>query len=108
MNGDENNHETHGNQGFCHVYLEPEIYAVVWSAKSLTVMDDKKAEYHLPLNLGYRVELEDFQRIIPVSAFFKPCFGMLNICGLPGQFDKNLSFVFKRQTKQMGRFLSVQ
>lgn len=107
MNEEEHNRETRENRGFLHVYPKQEIYAVIWSAKSLTLTDDKETDYHLPLNLGYRVELEEFRRIIPVSAFFKPCFGMLNMCGLPGEFD-NTAFVLKDRSKWADFFLDSE
>jgi hypothetical protein len=90
---------------FDHTYLEETIYAVVWSAKSLTFPDEKITDFHLPMNLGYRVELEGYRRIIPVTSFRKPCFGMLNMCGLPGTFD-NTAFILKDRTEWADFFLS--
>jgi hypothetical protein len=73
---------------FRHQYLEQKVYAVVWSAKSLIFPRHKITNYHIPLNLAFRIELEDCRRIIPVESFVKPCFGMLNACGLEQEIDK--------------------
>jgi hypothetical protein len=67
---------------FHHMFLENKLYAVVWSAKSLEFSRNKETQNHLPLKLGYRVELEDFRRIVDVESFVKPCFGFLNTCGI--------------------------
>jgi len=93
------------NVNFRHVYLERTMYAVVWSAKSLTLPADKDTDYHLPLNLSYRVQLENFRRIVPVNAFVKPCFGMLNMCGLPETFD-HTAIIMKERTEWAEFFLS--
>jgi hypothetical protein len=65
----------------------------VWLAKSDTLhVDNKTTEYHLPMNHGHKIQLEEFRRIIPVLAFWKPCFGMLNfLCGLTGDFSNTLT-----------------
>jgi hypothetical protein len=74
-------------EDFDHQFLEHKMYAIVWSAKSLTIPRHKITSYHIPIKLGYRVELEPCRRIIPVESFVKPCYGMLNYCGLDEQFD---------------------
>lgn len=67
---------------FHHMFLEKNLYAVVWSAKSLEFSRNSDTEHHLPLKLGYQVRLEDFRRIVEVESFVKPCFGFLNTCGI--------------------------
>jgi hypothetical protein len=54
--------------GFQQIFLEQTIYAVMWAAKSITFPATEATDYDLPMNLGHRVELEDFRRIIPVGA----------------------------------------
>ena len=87
--GDEQNDDDneHTIKNFDHQYLENKIYAVVWSAKSLTIPRHKLTEYHIPLNLAFRVEMEQCRRIIPVECFVKPCYGMINYCGIDQEFD---------------------
>jgi hypothetical protein len=104
----ENPEEHHPNDDpqyirrFNHEYLENKIYAVVWSAKSLTMPRQKMTEYHIPLNLAYRVELEAGRWIVPVESFVKPCFGMLNSCGLEDQFD--MTAIILKQREQWANF----
>mmetsp|Transcript_11173 Transcript_11173/g.20915 ORF Transcript_11173/g.20915 Transcript_11173/m.20915 type:complete len:141 (-) Transcript_11173:183-605(-) len=93
-----------GNVTFRHMFLEKNMYAVVWSARSLYFPHEVDTDYHYPLNLGYRVQLEDCRRIIPINAFVKPCFGMLNMCGLPGEFD-NTAIILKDRSKWAEFFL---
>jgi hypothetical protein len=90
---------------FQHVFLENKVYAVVWSAKSLTIARHKVTDFHIPLNLGYRIELEPGCRIVPVEAFVEPCLGMLNSCGLEHQFDMT-SIVLKPREQWADFFLS--
>jgi hypothetical protein len=90
---------------FDHEYLENKVYAVVWSAKSQAISRQKITDYHIPLNLAYRVELEAGRRIVPVEAFVKPCFGMLNSCGLEHQFDMT-AIILKQREQWADFFLS--
>jgi hypothetical protein len=102
----------HGNsdvnqnqQGFRHMFLEPKLYAIVWSAKSLDLSRDNTTLYHLPLSLAYRVELEGFRRIVAVESFVKPCFGFLNTCGISRvPFDKT-AVVLKEKSEWSDFFL---
>jgi hypothetical protein len=94
-----------GNASFRHQFLERTMYAVVWSAQSLTFPSEIDTDHHLPLNLAYRVQLENFRRIVPIHAFVKPCFGMMNMCGLPGTFDRT-AIILKDRTEWADYFLS--
>jgi hypothetical protein len=91
---------------FDHQFLEKKIYAVVWSAKSLSIPRHKLGTYHIPLNLAIRVELESFRRIVPVESFVKPCYGMLNYCGLDEQFDMT-AIILKDRTFWSDFFLGI-
>jgi hypothetical protein len=93
--GDDNNEPV----PFHHVFLEHKLYAVVWSAKSLQLPRNRLTEHHLPLELGSRIELEDFRRIVAVESFVKPCFGFLNTCGLSRlPFDKTAVIMNDRKS----------
>ena len=83
---------------FNHVFLENKIYAVIWSAKSLDITRAKVTEHHLPLNLAYRVEMEEHRRIVAVESFVKPCYGFLNSSGLAMTFDYTAVIVRERET----------
>ena len=91
---------------FNHQFLEQKIYAVVWSAKSLDISWHKVSKYHIPLNLAYRVELETSHHIVPVDSFVKPCYGLLNCCGLDEQFDFT-AIILKDQVTWPDYFLKV-
>lgn len=83
---------------FPHMFLENKIYAVIWSAKSLDFSRANVTEHHLPLNLAYRVEMEEHRRIIAVESFVKPCYGFLNSSGLAMAFDYTAVIVRGRET----------
>jgi hypothetical protein len=102
---DADGNDQHHHRGFNHIFLEQTIYAVVWSAKSDTLSAAKTTDFHLPMNLGSRIELEEYRRIVPVSSFWKPCFGMLNMCGLSANFN-NTAFVLKDRSDWADFFLS--
>jgi hypothetical protein len=93
------------DMAFRHVFLEQTVYAVVWSAQSLTFPAEKDTDYHLPLKLGYRVQLETFRRIIPINAFVRPCYGMLNMCGLNADFD-NTAIILHDRAEWSDTFLT--
>ena len=91
---------------FHHLFLENKLYAVVWSAKSLHLRRDLQTNHHLPLQLGYRIELERYRRIVPVESFVKPCYGFLNTCGLTdaNAFD-NTAVILKERRDWAKHFL---
>jgi hypothetical protein len=97
--GDVSQNDNNEPVPFRHVFLENKLYAVVWSAKSLELPRNRSTEHHLPLELGFRIELEDYRRIVPVESFVKPCFGFLNTCGLSRlPFDKTAVIMKDRDT----------
>jgi hypothetical protein len=107
---EEDGHETSDDDNdpvpFRHVFLENKIYAVVWSAKSLELSRNRSTEHHLPLELGFRIELEDFRRLVEVESFVKPCYGFLNTCGLSRlPFDKT-AIIMKEKHLWAEYFLS--
>lgn len=103
---DDDSGTAHAQHGFQHIFLEQKLYAVVWSAKSLDMSRDKTTEHHTPLNLAYRVELEGYRRIVAVDTFVKPCFAVLNTCGISRQPFDGTAIVMKDRADWVQHFLS--
>jgi hypothetical protein len=92
---------------FRHMFLENKVYAVVWSAKSVNFPRNRSTEHHIPLNLGYRVELEEYRRIVDIDSFVKPCYGFLNTCGISNlPFDRT-AVIMKDRDDWAEFFLSI-
>jgi hypothetical protein len=108
VDGEDNETEAdrHEPIPFRHMFLEKKLYAVVWSAKSLQFPRNRSTEHHIPLKLGFRVELEDYRRIVDVDSFVRPCFGLLNTCGISrAPFDRT-AIIMKDREDWVQFFLS--
>jgi hypothetical protein len=61
--------------------LNNAVYAVVRSAESTRCPRTSLSKYHLPTSLCYRVKMEQFYRLVEVTAFDEKCFAYLNYFG---------------------------
>ena len=101
-----NDEYSNDDQNFSNKFLERKLYAVVWSAISNDINQNKLNQFHLPLTIGYRVEMEVTRRIVPVESFCAPCYAYLNACGIGGQMDYTAVVLLTKQ-EWANEFLSL-
>jgi hypothetical protein len=98
----------HVHDGFRHVFLKNKLYAVVWSTKTFQLPRQKVIQYHFPLHLANRVDLEPRRKNVLVDCFVKSRFlGFLNTCGLHKHgFNGTASIILKDRSEWADYFLS--